>query len=803
MGASELDTSTNESIEPPNGGLKAWIVATGGCAAQMCTFGYINSFGTYQSYYTNHLLPDYSPSSISWIGSLQLFLLYFLGFISGPLADGFGMRVVIVPAGVALVLAVMMTSLGTEYYQLILAQGILGGLANGFIFSPSMSCIGQYFTSLRASAMGIGMSGVGIGGVVFPIVLQELHMKVGFPWAVRVVGFMVLLLVTYMSTTLREFAPRRPKGLFIPAAFTQAPYVLANLALFFGQLGTYTPVFYIVEYSLSCGMEAGLAWRQVAVFNAASFVGRILPNFFSDRLGRFNMSILYTYPIKSLRGVSISEGNLTSTGFQYDRRFMLLKVKTADDGTTTLQNMHVPHFPEMSLFLTELVYPTPPTTESRAKTKGIDDTNTTGKIIVTYRTPRADTAVRTLDVPLQPDVRGLEKLNITMHSSPTAAYNMGPAYNDWFSACFGYPVVLAYLGPHSRRVLGSFAPGKSPAHRTTSASLLAPVVSLQSVAVLAGVTLMLNVVARMQSEIGESRAEMARRLMPGILAPMAALLVSCMMLLWPRRRADEKITFADAAPYMLASATSLDDVSARLPDGEEMDVTKFRPNIVVSGAETAWEEDFWAELTVGEEKARLLLTANCARCQSINVDYATGTMGKGESGNVLKKLMKDRRVDRGMKYSPVFGRYVFLDRGSENARVRVGDEVVVTRRVEERTVYDWPGITTLNGYYLLVGFSATFVISLTLMQSNVAGRTKKIVFASSYFISYCVGNLIGPQLFFESEEPRYQSGFASMVICFAAQIVIVGVISKIRTSVMSFKHGNEQETGGPMLLIVS
>lgn len=395
---------------------------------------------------------------------------------------------------------------------------------------------------------------------------------------------------------------------------------------------------------------------------------------------------LYTYPIKSLRGVSLSEANLTSTGFQYDRRFMLLKVKTADDGTTTLKNMHVPHFPEMSLFLTELVFPTP-TIKSRANPKGIDDADTTGKIIVTYRPPGADTAARTLDVPLQPDVRGLEKLKITMHQSPTTAYNMGPAYNDWFSACFGYPVVLAYLGPHSRRVLGSFAPGKSPAHRATSTSLLAPAVSLRSVAVLAGVTLVLNVVGRMPSESVESPAETAWRLLPGILAPMAALLVSCLILLLARGRADEKITFADTAPYMLTSTRSLDDVSARLPDGEEMDITKFRPNIVVSGAETAWEEDFWAELTVGEENVRLLLTANCVRCQSINVDYATGSMGKGESGNVLKKLMKDRRVDRGMKYSPVFGRYVFLDRGSENARVRVGDEVVVSRRVQERMVY--------------------------------------------------------------------------------------------------------------------
>lgn len=39
-----------------------------------------------------------------------------------------------------------------------------------------------------------------------------------------------------------------------------------------------------------------------------------------------------------------------------------------------------------------------------------------------------------------------------------------------------------------------------------------------------------------------------------------------------------------------------------------------------------------------------------------------------------------------------------------------------------------------SGYYLLVGFSVTFVQSLSLVQANVAGRTKRTMFTSSVFI---------------------------------------------------------------------
>ncbi|KAH8425620.1 MOSC domain protein [Aspergillus melleus] len=386
---------------------------------------------------------------------------------------------------------------------------------------------------------------------------------------------------------------------------------------------------------------------------------------------------LYTYPIKSLRGVALPEAAVTSTGFQYDRRFMLLKVKPSDDGTETLQNMHVPHFPEMSLFLTDIVFPT----------EGQND----GKIRVTYRPPgvddTADPRVKTLEIPLQPDVRGKEELGVIMHQSPTKGYNMGSKYNDWFGECFGYRVVLAYLGPNWRPVLGSFAPAKSPIHghqRQSTTSL----VSTRSLAILASLTLLLNAVG-----VPMAREKTGASLLPSVVATAVAVILSLALgrgwSWWDKK--EEKITFADSAPYLVVSETSVDNVSARLAGDEEMDVTKFRPNIVVAGAATAFEEDFWAELTVGEG-ARLLLTANCVRCQSLNVDYTTGKMGTGESGSVLKKLMKDRRVDKGAKYSPVFGRYSFLDPGSDNVLIRVGDEVAVAKTADERTVYDWPGL---------------------------------------------------------------------------------------------------------------
>lgn len=354
--------------------------------------------------------------------------------------------------------------------------------------------------------------------------------------------------------------------------------------------------------------------------------------------------------------------------------------------------MSVSKFPEMALFRTDIVF------------LDGDEDGENGRIVVTYTSP-SDAAHMTggkkIEVRLTPDVEklNLKEVQVTLHGSPTRAYDMGSEYNDWFSGCFGYRVVLVYLGPHSRRVLGSFAPLKRIQRSIWNVGL-GMNMGLRSPGVLVEGAAMVMVLW-MVLAYGYGYGSVS-----------VYFLVSAAMLrgfhlfqtftptsskAGKKEREEAYITFADCAPYLVTSMTSLDNVSARLQD-KPMDMTKFRPNIVISGAETAFEEDFWIELTINnnnQNKAenRLLLTANCVRCTSINVDYATGKMGKGEEGSVLKKLMKDRRVDTGARFSPVFGRYAFLSTttGKEDAgegmEVRVGDEVVVSGRADARSVY--------------------------------------------------------------------------------------------------------------------
>ncbi|KAH6607565.1 hypothetical protein Trco_003878 [Trichoderma cornu-damae] len=337
------------------------------------------------------------------------------------------------------------------------------------------------------------------------------------------------------------------------------------------------------------------------------------------------VTAIWVYPIKALRGVPLRSAHLGPQGVEYDRRFMLCKVD--EDGR--LSKIQLDRYPACSRFAQEIVG---------------------DEIRVRYQPPeeplvpsRPQQAV-VLRVPLDPDASGLDRQVVNLHQGLVNAYRMGPRFDEWFTACFGFRAALLYIGGERRPVLGTFSPRSQPA------AVAAPPASD-------------GWLSRLNGYAWGGRDQHQPGPEPDWLA------------------------FSDVAAYLVVSEKSLGNVNARLSGGGA-DAVKFRPNIVVDG-EGEFDEDFWAELSIGG-RPTLALTKMCTRCTSLNVDYQTGRFGEGEEGALLKKLMSDRRVDMGSKWAPVFGKYGFLVGDLDGVDISVGDEVVVTKRTAERPVSDWP-----------------------------------------------------------------------------------------------------------------
>jgi MFS family permease len=173
----------------------------------------------------------------------------------------------------------------------MLAQGVLMGCAVACLQFPAFAIVAQYFDKRRAAAMGITASGSSIGGVIFPIVLSKLlnDSNTGFGWSMRIIAFIILPFFLVAIVVFRPRVPPRKSTIFIGAAWKDKKYCLLIAGMFFMMMGMWTPVFYIPTYAVSRGMSVTLAANLLAIINASSTFGRIIPGILADKFGRLNL----------------------------------------------------------------------------------------------------------------------------------------------------------------------------------------------------------------------------------------------------------------------------------------------------------------------------------------------------------------------------------------------------------------------------------------------------------------------------------------------------------------------------------
>lgn len=248
--------------------------------------------GVFQEYYQTTLLGQYSPSTVSWIVSLETFMMFLGGPVLGKLYDDYGPRYILLVGTFLHVFGLMMTSLSTEYYQFILAQGIVSPIGASAVFYPAMSSVSTWFFRRRALAFGIMASGSSLGGVIFPILVQRLIPEIGFPWTMRVAAFIILGMLIIANLTVKSRLPPSPKPFEFMAFIRplhEPAYALIAIGSFFVFFGLFIPFNFIQLQALSIGMSANLSSYLIPILNATSIFGRTIPGYLADRFGRFNV----------------------------------------------------------------------------------------------------------------------------------------------------------------------------------------------------------------------------------------------------------------------------------------------------------------------------------------------------------------------------------------------------------------------------------------------------------------------------------------------------------------------------------
>jgi MFS family permease len=278
-----------------------WYVVAAGFAVTFVGFGCVYSF----SAFIESLQRDFGAArgSVSLVFSLAGFLYFGLGAVSGPLADRWGSRRVVLTGiiliGAGLVLASFAQSLPAVYAT----YGLGVGLGVGCSYVPAMGAVQRWFVKHRGFASGLASTGIGAGTLVGPPFAALLISIWGWRDAYLVLGVVAVIIGAGMALFIENDPRDRGLGPDGELAKPQSPSVAASgtsiadavrskrfIGLYAACLacsfGVFVPFVHLTPYATDHGISQSSAVLLVSVIGVGSTVGRFFLGGLADRLGR-------------------------------------------------------------------------------------------------------------------------------------------------------------------------------------------------------------------------------------------------------------------------------------------------------------------------------------------------------------------------------------------------------------------------------------------------------------------------------------------------------------------------------------
>ncbi|KAF3909893.1 hypothetical protein ABW21_db0208328 [Orbilia brochopaga] len=288
----------------PDGGNRAWLCVLGTWLCLFSAFGLMNAIGVFQAYYKQYLLPQYTESQLSWIMGSYLFVIFAGGVLAGTIFDIYGPKYLIIGGTMCLPFGMILISISTQYWHLILAQSLLVGGGTAMTFYASISSVTTWFYHRRALAIGIASTGGGVGGIFFPLVMSQSLRRFGFAWTTRLFALVYLIslgvacLLVRSRLTHAKSLKARKIVLFDFAAFKEPAWTFFGIGCFVQLLGLWGPVNYLASFALANGLSTTMAFYMIAFLNGGSIFGRALPAMWSQvhsKAGIIAFAVLYGF----------------------------------------------------------------------------------------------------------------------------------------------------------------------------------------------------------------------------------------------------------------------------------------------------------------------------------------------------------------------------------------------------------------------------------------------------------------------------------------------------------------------------
>lgn len=268
---------------------RSWAVTAAAALSMFAVFGVGYSFGAFFTSMADEF--DASSGATAFVFSVTISLSFVLGLWTGRLADRFGPRPVVLVGAVSLCCGLLLTSRADSIVQGYLSYGIGVGVAIACGYVPMVAMVGGWFDRLRPTALGVAVSGIGIGTLVGAPLAASLIERSGWRTAYVIMGvgggIMLVLAALVAEPGPAAVRAARPRPLLELLRIRE--FRILYVSVVFTTFGIFVPFVFLVRYAEDRGVSEVAAASLVGLIGGASVVGRLGLGGLASRLGSFRL----------------------------------------------------------------------------------------------------------------------------------------------------------------------------------------------------------------------------------------------------------------------------------------------------------------------------------------------------------------------------------------------------------------------------------------------------------------------------------------------------------------------------------
>ncbi|KAI7894290.1 major facilitator superfamily domain-containing protein, partial [Mucor mucedo] len=198
----------------------------------------------------------------------------------------------------------LLASFSTQVWHLYLTHGVIYGIGSSIMFyasnSPILFVVPLWFVKHRGIALGIISSGISIGGLVMPLIMEPLNTRLGAGWCYRILSLICfavgLLACCIFKNKEVEEKQEKPnvRDMFDFSIAKDGKFLLWCAADILLEAAYNVPYYFLPSYATHLGLSSSQGAVILSAGSGMNAFGRIVSGFLADYVGHVNIIIIYS-----------------------------------------------------------------------------------------------------------------------------------------------------------------------------------------------------------------------------------------------------------------------------------------------------------------------------------------------------------------------------------------------------------------------------------------------------------------------------------------------------------------------------